>query len=135
MFTSFNPDLEVEYVNSTFYTTHQTLLSGNGTNIYDESQWTSVKIEDEKNVMPIETPAFIVIEGTNGKEEFKIAHLQRGAKKEAYTDLLDSYQVKNYCDSFSFFGKDFKLGSSLVCGWKPEELKAELPKTEETETE
>ena len=51
-------------------------------------------------------PIFIIIEVTNGKEDISFVHLQNGAKKSDYGNILDSYNqlnlTYNYCDTFTY---------------------------------
>ena len=77
--------------------------------------------------MPKQTPPFIMLDITNGLETKTIIHLQEGLRKESYGNVLDRFEVKNYCDSFFFKDQEWKLGSPTICLWKPQELLATLP--------
>ena len=83
---------------------------------YSRFQWTNLELLDSDKVIPKETPPFIIHEITNdGKKTKTFIHLQQGISKSSYGDVLESYDVKEYCDTFNFNGKDWKLGDPSVC--------------------
>ena len=68
-------------------------------------------------VVPDKTPPFLVVSVDNGFNSISFVHLQIGAKKEDYGNLLNNYyDVKNYCDTF-IFHFEWKLGHPMICGW------------------
>ena len=78
-------------------------------------------------LIPEQTPPFVIIKITNGLESKTIVHLQEGVKKEAYGNILDQFEVKNYCDSIYFKNRNWKLGSPSVCKWRQSTLNQTLP--------
>ena len=96
-----------------------------GRSIYDGARWVNLELLHGNNLVPKQTPLFVIVEISNGEEDFSLAHLQKGIKKEAYGDLLESFDVvKNFCDTFRFKGKKWKLGYYELCEYKPRNLTA-----------
>ena len=79
------------------------------------------------NLVPEQTPPFVIIKITNGLESKTIVHLQEGVKKGAYGNILDQFEVKEYCDSIDFIHLEWKLGSSSVCKWRQSTFNQKLP--------
>ena len=63
-----------------------------------EMKWSKIVLgEKARKVVPL--PAFVIyIIEQRGKDDLKIAHLPKGAKKSDYGDLLKGYKVKKNCD-------------------------------------
>ena len=74
------------------------------------------------NLVPEQTPPFVIIKITNGHDVKRMVHLQQGVRKEAYGNILDKFEVKNYCDSFNFKNQKWMLGEPSVCNWAPNDL-------------
>ena len=85
-----------------------------------------------KKVVPKKTPPFVIIKITNGLESKTFVHLQNGVKKEVYGNVLDEYEIKEYCDSINFKKQKWKLGNPSVCKWRPKSLKQTLPTSVQT---
>ena len=99
-----------------------------GRSVYNGTQWVNLELLHGNNLVPKQTPLFVVVKISNGKEDFSFAHLQKGIKKEAYGDLLESFDdVKNFCDTFKFKEKEWKLGYYEVCDYKLRDLTASTP--------
>ena len=99
-----------------------------GRSIYDGAQWVNLQLLHGNNLVLKQTPLFVIVEISNGEEDFSFAHLQKGIKKEAYGDLLESFDdVKNFCDTFKFKGKRWKLGYYEECDYKLRNLTASTP--------
>ena len=69
----------------------------------------------QEKIVPTQTPPFVIIKITNGLESISFVHLQEGITKNVYGNLLDRYEVKEYCDSFDFKNREWKLGNPTVC--------------------
>ena len=70
-----------------------------------------------QTLVPDKTPPFLVVQVSSGFNSIRFVHLQIGAKKEDYGNLLNNYyDVKNYCDTF-IFHFEWKLGHPMICGW------------------
>ena len=82
---------------------------------------------DYEKVFHMQTPPFVIIEITNGLESKRFVHLQEGVRKEVYGNVLDEYEVKNYCDSIYFNNQEWKLGSPSVCKWGLKTYNQTLP--------
>ena len=96
-----------------------------GRSIYDGARWVNLELLHGNNLVPKQTPLFVIVEISNGEEDFSFAHLQKGIKKEAYGDLLESFDdVKNFCDTFKFKEKEWKLGYYEECDYKLRNLTA-----------
>ena len=77
-------------------------------------------------VVPDKTPPFLVVQVSSGHNSIKFVHLQIGAKKEDYGNLLNNYyDVKNYCDTF-IFHFEWKLGHPMICGRNSNDLNSML---------
>ena len=99
-----------------------------GRSIYDGAQWVNLQLLHGNNLVLKQTPLFVIVEISNGEEDFSFAHLQKGIKKEAYGDLLESFDdVKNFCDTFEFKEKKWKLGFYEVCDYKLRKVTASTP--------
>ena len=89
-------------------------------------------IPDYEKVFHMQTPPFVIIEITNGLESKTFVHLQKGVREEVYGNVLDEYEVKEYCDSINFKKQKWKLGNPSVCKWRPKSLKQTLPTSVQT---
>ena len=99
-----------------------------GRSVYDGARWVNLDLLHGNNLVPKQTPLFVIVKISNGEEDFSFAHLQKGIKKEAYGDLLDSFDdVKNFCDTFKFKKKEWKLGYYEECDYKLRDLTASTP--------
>ena len=99
-----------------------------GRSLYDGARWVNLELLHGNNLVPKQTPLFVIVKISNGEEDFSFAHLQKGIKKEAYGDLLESFDdVKNFCDTFKFKEKEWKLGYYEVCDYKLRDLTASTP--------
>ena len=99
-----------------------------GRSIYDGAQWVNLQLLHGNNLVLKQTPLFVIVEISNGEEDFSFAHLQKGIKKEAYGDLLESFDdVKNFRDIFKFKEKEWKLGYYEECDYKLRNLTASAP--------
>ena len=99
-----------------------------GRSVYDGARWVSLELLHGNNLVPKQTPLFVIVKISNGEEDFSFAHLQKGITKEAYGDLLESFDdVKNFCDTFKFKEKEWKLGYYEVCDYKLRDLTASTP--------
>ena len=99
-----------------------------GRSIYDGARWVNLELLNDNNLVPEQTPLFVIVKISNGLEDFSFAHLQKGVKREAYGDLLESFDsAKNYCDTIEFKGEEWKLGYYKECGYNLEDLTATLP--------
>ena len=91
------------------------------------STWTQIEIlEGSDDISPPQAPPFFVYEFTNNGK--KIAHLQKGVKREQYGDLFDKHpersdrwhpsydEVKNYCDRYTMDDHSWDLGHVSICG-------------------
>ena len=102
-----------------------------GRSLYDGAQWVNLELLHGNDLVPKQTPLFIIVKISNGKEDFSFAHLQKGIKKEAYGDLFESFDdVKNFCDTFKFKGKKWKLGYYKECDYKLRNRNASTPAKE-----
>ena len=101
-----------------------------GRSVYNGTQWVNLELLHGNNLVPKQTPLFVIVEISNGEEDFSFAHLQKGIKKEAYGDLLESFDdVKNFCDTFKFKEKEWKLGYYKKCDYNLRNLTASTPAT------
>ena len=99
-----------------------------GRSLYDGARWVNLELLHGNNLVPKQTPLFVIVKISNGKEDFSFVHLQKGIKREAYGDLLVSFDVvKNFCDTFKFKEKEWKLGYYAVCDYKLRNLTASSP--------
>ena len=99
-----------------------------GRSIYDGARWVNLELLNGNNLVPEQTPLFVIFKISNGLEDFSFAHLQKGVQREAYGDLLESFDsVKNYCDTIEFKGEELKLGYYEECGYNLKDLSATLP--------
>ena len=99
-----------------------------GRSLYDGAHWVNLELLHGNDLVPKQTPLFIIVKISNGKEDFSFAHLQKGIKKEAYGDLFESFDdVKNFCDTLKFKGKKWKLGYYEECDYKLRNLTAFTP--------
>ena len=80
---------------------------------------------NHKHLVPKQTPPFVIIMITNGLETKTLVHLQDGVRKEAYGNILDEFEVKDYCDSFYFKNQKWKLGSPSVCKGRSKDMTAD----------
>ena len=99
-----------------------------GRSVYDGARWVNLELLNGNNLVPKQTPLFVIVKISNGEEYFSFAHLQKGIKKEAYGDLLEFFdEVKNFCDTFKFKEKEWKLGYYEECDYKLRNLTASTP--------
>ena len=99
-----------------------------GRSVYDGARWVNLELLHGNNLVPKQTPLFVIVKISNGEENFSFAHLQKGIKKEAYGDLLESFDdVKSFCDTFKFKEKEWKLGYYKECDYKLRTLTASTP--------
>ena len=74
-----------------------------------------------------QTPPFVIIKITNGLESKTFVHMQQGVTKNVYENLLDHYEVKEYCDSINFKNQEWKLGNPTVCKRRQKTYNQTLP--------
>ena len=75
--------------------------------------WTRIEVSDGSDLVPFPAPPFFVYRFTSDLE--KVAHLQLGAQKEDYGDLLDDYSVRSYCGSYDIEDLSWNLGDPSIC--------------------
>ena len=81
----------------------------------------------QEKIVPTQTPPFVIIKITNGLESTSFVHLQEGVTKNVYGNLLDRYEVKEYCDSIDFKNRKWKLGNPTVCKGRQKTFNQTLP--------
>ena len=100
---------------------HSFVPKMSGRSIYEGARWVNLELLHGNNLVLKQTPLFVIVKISNGLEDFSFAHLQKGIKREAYGDLLESFDsVKNYCDIFKFKEEEWKLGYYKECDYNTE---------------
>ena len=62
------------------------------------SYWSKIKLSEGNDLIPTTTPPFFIYRFLEDIPD--VAHLQKGAQKEHYGDLLNDFDVKNFCDTY-----------------------------------
>ena len=86
----------------------------------------------QEKIVPAQTPPFVIIKITNGLESTSFVHLQEGVTENVYGNLLDRYEVKEYCDSIDFKNQEWKLGNPTVCKQEQKTYNQTLPISKQT---
>jgi len=85
-------------------------------------QWTSLLVIGESKVYaPKSAPPFMMFKIRDNKTHAikRFVHLAPGVSKDQYGDLLDDYEVKEYCDKFRFDESDqFALKTQYWFNWQ-----------------
>jgi hypothetical protein len=57
---------------------HSFVPEMSGMSIYDGARWVNLKLLQGNNLVPKQTPLFVIAKISNGEEDFSFAHLQNG---------------------------------------------------------